>query len=86
MASCLEEAQLVWCVTHHGIIDFSKTLFRYLEPPSVSPKHPILGKENSQKPIKEYSQVNDRANITLERYVDYLWLGSSVGLPYLPIQ
>jgi hypothetical protein len=37
-------------VTHHGIIDFSKALFRYLELPSVSPKHPNLGKDKRDNP------------------------------------
>jgi hypothetical protein len=48
-------------VTHHGVIDFGKALFGYLNRRSVNPKHPVAGKDKSDNPVEKDSQVNDRA-------------------------
>ena len=48
-------------VTHHGVIDFGKALFGYLDRRSVNPKHPVAGKDKSDNPVEKDSQVNDRA-------------------------
>ncbi len=47
-------------VAHHGVIDFGKALFGYLNRRCVNPKHPLAGKDKSENPVDKNSQVNDR--------------------------
>ena len=53
------EGQLV--VAHHGVVNFIKALFGYLEPPGVNPKNKIASEYKRQEPHHQHPHVDCRA-------------------------
>jgi hypothetical protein len=48
-------------VAHHGVVDFIKSLFGYLEPTGVNPERKIASEHNPQKPHHQEPHVDCQA-------------------------